>query len=191
MTHPSRSKLLKEYAGDRDIITSRNAYDQQRLASLTREDELILPNYIRSIFTNILNIDSMLYKIDDKVSVKFKFGLPLNILQTETTFARNRCQVGGDYWYFPMEIAKETADPSFNRERHGEYVKILYHRRAEEYDKQINHLFRQLINIFIDLCKSSIGTEITKDCIIMPRIEFRKLKNKIDEFSKLVTINQN
>ena len=44
---------------------------------------------------------------------------------------------------------------------------------------------------FIDLCKSSIGTEIGKDYIILPRIEFRKLKNKIDEFSKLVTINQN
>lgn len=191
MTHPSRSKLLKEYAGDRNIMTSRNAYDPHRLASLAHEDELILPNYIRSIFKNILNIDNMFYKIDEKVSVKFKFGLPFNILQTETAYTRNRCQVGGDYWHFPIEIAKETADPTFNREHHGEYVKIIYHRRAEEHDKQINHLFRQLINTFIDLCKSSIGTEITKDCIIMPRSEFRKLKNKIDEFSKLVTINQN
>lgn len=191
MIHPSRSKLLREYAGDRNILTSRNAYDPQRLADLMREDELILHNYIRSILKNILDIDHMTYKINDKVSVKFKFGLPLNTVQTETTYTRNRYQVGGNYWYFPMGITKETADPTFNRERHGEYVKILYHRRAEEHDKQINHLFRQLINTFIDLCKSSIGTEIGKDYIILPRIEFRKLKNKIDEFSKLVTINQN
>lgn len=191
MIHPSRSKLLREYAGDRNILTSRNAYDPQRLADLMREDELILHNYIRSILKNILDIDHMTYKINDKVSVKFKFGLPLNTVQTETAYTRNRYQVGGNYWYFPMGITKETADPTFNRERHGEYVKILYHRRAEEHDKQINHLFRQLINTFIDLCKSSIGTEIGKDYIIMPRIEFRKLKNKIDEFSKLVTINQN
>ena len=186
MAHPSRSKLLKEYAEDRDVMTSRNAYNPQRLESLMHNDELILWNTIKSIFINILDIENKFYKISDKFSVRFTFGLPSNTLKTETIYTRGNYQIGGNYWYFPIEISKETANPAFNREHYGEYVKILYHRRAEESNKQINHLFRQLINTFIDLCKSSIGVEITGDYITMPRIEFKKLKDKITELENII-----
>lgn len=186
MMHPSRAWMLRQYAEGRDVMTSRNAYNPQRLESLMHDDELILWNTIKSIFINILGIENKFYKISDKFSVKFTFGLPSNTLKTETIYTRGDYQIGGNYWYFPIEISKETADPDFIKKYNAEYVKILYHKRAEEPNKQINHLFRQLINTFIDLCKSSIGVEITGNYITMPRIEFRKLKDKITELENII-----
>ncbi len=177
MMHPSRSRLLKGYSEDRNVMTSRNAYNSQRLESLMREDELILWNTIKFIFTNMLDIKHKSYKINNKRFSSFELNSYHNAISTMNH---------GIYWYFPIEISKENTAFEFVKKYNGEYVKIIYNRRAYENNNQINSLFRKLINIFIDLCKDSYGAEITGDYIIMPRNEFRKLKDKITELSNVM-----
>ena len=177
MMHPSRSRFLKEYSEGRDIMTSMNAYDPQKLESLMREDELILLNTIKYIFTNILDIKHKSYKIDDKHFSSFELDSYYNVISTMSY---------GKYWYFPIEMSKENIMLKFVKKYKGECVKIIYNRRAYESDNQINSLFKKLINIFIDLCKDSYGAEITGDYIIMPRNEFRKLKDKVIELSNVI-----
>lgn len=188
MMHPSRSRLLKEYSEGRNIMTSMNAYNPERLESLMREDEIILNNLIKFILINLLKINEQSYEINDKLSVKFMFSSywKYNYIETESKFDKKGYQRGGDRWNIPIELSEETGNPNFVKKYNAECVKIIYNKSAEKYDIQVNLLFKKLISTLIDLCKNSYGAEITDDYIIMPRNEFRKLKDKVIELSNVI-----
>lgn len=196
MMHPSRAKLLKGYVEGRNIMTSINAYDSKRLENLIAEDKMILCNLIEDIFVKILDIEHKFYKIDNQYSVKFKFGKTYynswtdDRLETETLYVNksiNRSyQLGGDFWRFPIEVDYETIDKEFVKKYEGKCVKIIYSKCIHIYDKQVKYLFKQLIDIFVDLCKQTCKAEIADNYIILPRIEFRKLEDKVNELTNIM-----
>lgn len=61
MSHPSRIKPLKEYAEGRDILTSLNAYDLNRLKRIKDRDEITLFILTNTIWNDILGVRYRLY----------------------------------------------------------------------------------------------------------------------------------
>lgn len=99
----------------------------------------------------------------------------------------------GDYHilytcYCPIKIDRETISREFIEKYKGEYVKFIYNEdKADSLKKR--ELFRKLINIFIDLCKSVNNAEITDEYIIMPRSEFEKLNSKVLKIKDIIDVN--
>ena len=153
MSHPGRIKSLKEYAEGRDILTSLNAYNPNRLAKIKDKDETTLFILTNTIWKDILGVRRRLY-----------------------------------IRYCPIQIDQETISRGFIKKYKGKYIKFIYDEDRADSLEDLK-LFRKLINIFIDLCKSVSDVKITDKYIIMPRSEFEKLNSKVLEVKNIINVN--
>lgn len=163
LKHPSRSRYLRTFL---NLPVNENFQSNDSLLDQRQRVCDKLYRIIGEILLYKLDIWYKPYVFEDGTK-----GIVSKSTNTAEIYTRHNGQKDNimDYTFYehPIKVCKETYGKDFIKEYGNEYIKIKYNKYAYENDKQINNMYRHLINIFIELCQKVGHIQLTGDYIIV------------------------